>query len=73
MTKADLFVSVDEQALEVVAGGLLDLANGSVNGNAIKLLSDINVGVQVGNVASYLLNALNEVSCAVGSCGHEAC
>jgi hypothetical protein len=55
------FVSVDEKALETVAGGLLDIANGSLNNNCITLLSHIGLDVVVGDVASRILNVLNEV------------
>jgi hypothetical protein len=55
------FVSVDEKALETVAGGLADVANYAVNCNDISVLSDIGAFVATGDVASYILNVLNEV------------
>ncbi len=74
MTKADLFVSVDEQALETVSGGLLDILNGSLNGNNIKVLSDLSFNVKTGDIASNILNLLNEVSgCGDAACSHVAC
>ncbi len=68
MKKQIQFVSVDEQALETVSGGLLDIGNGSLNGNTIKFLSDIAVNVKVGDIASNILNVLNEVS---GGCAEH--
>jgi hypothetical protein len=59
--KNEMFVSVDEKALESVAGGLLDLLNGSLNCNTINVLSGIDVGVKVGDVLSNILNIANEV------------
>jgi len=61
MTKQIQFVSVDEKALETVAGGLLDIGNGSANYNNIAALSNIQVGVLVGDVASFIGNVLNQV------------
>ena len=66
MKNAIEFVSVDEQALESVAGGLADIGNGSVNGNHINVLSFITANTSVGNVGSYILNVLNQVG---GCCG----
>jgi|GEM_PF-1614848 len=66
MKNAIEFVSVEESALESVAGGLLDLANGSVNGNAISLGSNIAASAVVGDVGSFLLNVLNQVTCMCG-------
>lgn len=56
-----MFASVDEKALETVSGGLLDIANGSVNGNTIKLLSDICADLSFGDILSNILNIGNEV------------
>jgi hypothetical protein len=61
MKKQIQFVSVDEKALETVSGGLLDIGNHSLNGNTINLLSGIAVGVKTGDIASGILNILNEV------------
>jgi len=58
--KNEMFVSVDEKALETVAGGLLDIANGSLNGNTINVLSGICVNTEVGDVLSHILNIGNE-------------
>jgi len=60
MKKQIQFVSVEEAALESVAGGLLDILNGSVNGNTINLLSGITLNAKVGDVASDILNIGNE-------------
>jgi hypothetical protein len=61
MQKQIQFVSVDEQALETVAGGLLDVANYAVNFNTINVLSGICADVSVGDVLSKILNIGNEV------------
>ncbi len=61
MKTQEMFVSVDEKALETVAGGLADLLNYSLNGNTIKLLSDWNIQACVGDVLSNILNIANEV------------
>jgi uncharacterized transporter YbjL len=59
--KNEMFVSVDEKALETVAGGLADILNHSLNCNVINVASGINVGVVVGDVLSNILNIANEV------------
>jgi hypothetical protein len=59
------FVSVDEQALETVSGGLLNLGNGSLNGNTINVLSGLSINVGLGDIASNILNIAN----AIGGCG----
>jgi hypothetical protein len=61
MTKQTQFVSVDEKALETVAGGLLDIGNYSLNYNTINVLSGICADVKVGDVLSNILNIANEV------------
>jgi putative heme degradation protein len=61
MTNQIAFVSVDEQALETVTGGLLDIANFSGNNNCINVLSGIVASVGVGDVLSNILNIANEV------------
>jgi hypothetical protein len=61
MKNATAFVSVDEMALETVAGGLLDIANHAVNGNTINVLSGICADVKVGDVLSNILNVANEI------------
>jgi len=60
MKKQIQFVSVDEKALESVAGGLLDILNGSLNCNTIYVLSGIELNTKVGDVASDILNIGNE-------------
>jgi len=59
--KNEMFVSVDEKALETVSGGLLDIPNGALNGNNINVLSGICVNTAVGDVLSHILNIGNEV------------
>jgi hypothetical protein len=66
------FVSVDELALETVSGGLLDLANHSLNGNTINVLSNVKVDLSVGDVLSNILNIANQVGCAL-HCGPQGC
>jgi len=61
MKNAIEFVSVEESALESVAGGLLDLANGSVNSNCINVASFLTANAAVGDVLSYIGNILNQV------------
>jgi hypothetical protein len=61
MKNATDFVSVEEMALETVAGGLLDVANYAVNGNCINVLSGISLHAVVGDVASKILNIANEI------------
>lgn len=61
MKNAIQFVSVEEMALETVAGGLANIANGSVNHNEINVASFIEATTVVGDVGSYILNVLNEV------------
>ena len=68
MKNAIEFVSVDESALETVSGGLLDIGNYSLNGNTINILSGLSVNLDVGDVASNILNALNHVH-GCGGCG----
>ncbi|MFT3927635.1 MAG: hypothetical protein QM778_34210 [Myxococcales bacterium] len=60
MKKQIQFVSVEEAALESVAGGLLDILNGSLNCNTINVLSGITLNTKVGDVASDILNIGNE-------------
>jgi len=59
--KNEMFVSVDEKALESVAGGLLDILNGAVNGNCINVASFIKANTEIGDVLSHILNIGNEV------------
>ncbi|MFT3923944.1 MAG: hypothetical protein QM778_15530 [Myxococcales bacterium] len=61
MKNAIQFVSVEESALESVAGGLADIGNGSVNCNNINVASFIAANTHVGDVLSYIGNVLNEV------------
>ena len=61
MKNAIEFVSVEEMALETVAGGLADIANGSVNCNDINVASFLTANTAVGDVASFILNVLNQV------------
>ena len=62
MKNQEMFVSVEEGALETVSGGgLLDIGNGSLNYNVINVLSGICVNTKVGDVLSDLLNIGNEV------------
>jgi len=61
--KNEMFVSVDEKALETVAGGLLDILNGSLNCNNINVLSGICLNTEVGDVLSHILNIGNEFGC----------
>jgi len=63
MKNQEMFVSVEEKALETVAGGLLDILNGSLNCNTINVLSGITANVEVGDVLSHLLNIGNEFGC----------
>jgi hypothetical protein len=53
------FVSIDEQALEGVSGGLLDLLNHALNGNDIDILSGFCINIELGDVLSNLLNIGN--------------
>ncbi|MFT3923945.1 MAG: hypothetical protein QM778_15535 [Myxococcales bacterium] len=71
MKNAIQFVSVEESALESVAGGLADIGNGSVNHNNINVASFLSANTSVGDVGSYILNILNDVSscCPVGGEG----
>jgi hypothetical protein len=72
MKNATQFVSVEESALESVAGGLLDIGNFSGNGNTVNVLSGIDLGVSVGDVGSNILNILNHVhGCCGGAQGGE--
>jgi outer membrane lipoprotein SlyB len=64
MKKQIQFVSVEESALESVAGGLADILNGSLNGNTINVLSGDHIALSVGDVASGILNIANQVSSA---------
>jgi hypothetical protein len=59
--KTEMFVSVDEKALETVAGGLLDIGNYSLNGNTINVLSYDAICVKVGDVLSKIGNIANQV------------
>ncbi|MFT3927637.1 MAG: hypothetical protein QM778_34220 [Myxococcales bacterium] len=61
MKKQEMFVSVEEMALESVAGGLLDIANGALNHNNINVLSGLSLNTCVGDVLSHILNIGNEV------------
>ncbi|MFT3927638.1 MAG: hypothetical protein QM778_34225 [Myxococcales bacterium] len=61
MKNQEMFVSVEEKSLESVAGGLLDIANGAVNGNCINVASFITANTCVGDVLSHILNIGNEV------------
>jgi hypothetical protein len=62
MKNAIQFVSVEESALESVAGGLLDIGNGSLNANpVINVASFITANTMVGDVASFIGNVLNDV------------
>ncbi|MFT3923946.1 MAG: hypothetical protein QM778_15540 [Myxococcales bacterium] len=72
MTTQIQFVSVDEQALESVSGGLADVLNGSLNGNNINVLSNVTINTGLGDVASVLLNVLNQVHGCGGGCGSSA-
>jgi hypothetical protein len=63
MKTQEMFVSVDEKALETVSGGLLDILNGALNGNTINLLSGINLQACVGDVLSNIGNIANELKC----------
>jgi hypothetical protein len=58
--KNEMFVSVDEKALESVSGGLLDALNHALNGNTINVLSGLNLKAEIGDVLSNILNVLNE-------------
>jgi hypothetical protein len=62
MKTQEMFVSVDEKALETVSGGLLDLLNKSLNGNTINILSGINLEACIGDVLSTIGNLANEVA-----------
>jgi hypothetical protein len=61
MKNQSMFVSVSEENLDVVAGGLLDILNKSLNFNTINVASGIGLGVEVGDVLSNILNIANEV------------
>jgi hypothetical protein len=61
MKNATQFVSVEESALESVAGGLLDVANFSANHNCVNVASGIVAAVAVGDVLSYIGNIGNEI------------
>jgi hypothetical protein len=63
MKKQIEFVSVEETALESVAGGFLDILNHSLNHNTINVLSGIAVNTEVGDVLSNILNIGNEWCC----------
>ncbi len=62
MKTQEMFVSVDEKALETVSGGLLDILNGSLNYNTISILSDISLSATVGDILSNIGNIANELS-----------
>jgi hypothetical protein len=61
MRNAIEFVSVEESALETVAGGLLDVGNFSALHNCINVASGISAHTCVGDVLSVIGNVLNEV------------
>jgi len=63
MKNAIEFVSVEESELESVSGGLLDVLNGALSNNNINVLSGVSVNLGVGDVASHILNILNQVAC----------
>ena len=63
MKNQEMFVSVDEKALETVSGGLLDILNGALNGNTINLLSGIELNTAIGDVLSNIANIGNELCC----------
>jgi hypothetical protein len=72
MKNQNLFVSVDEKALETVSGGLADIGNGSLNGNRINVLSGLSVNVSTGDIGSQILNIANALSCG-GCCASDPC